>query len=484
MRALLALLAVLIPALIPSAAVGAEVSTNAAKKVYILPIRDDIMPPLVYLVRRGVKEAMEAKADLLVLDMETNGGRVDTTREIISILNEFKGETVTFVNKDAFSAGAFIAVATKQIYMAPESVIGAAAPIIMSPGGDGVEKMPDTYEKKMTSAVKAMVRTTAEKNGHNIAVVEAMIDKTRGLVLTNVTADATNAVIIAKEGDILTLTNTEAEKEYGNPPKRLLSSGTVKDLDTLIAQLGYAGATTHRVDPTGMEKIGSWLNMISPLLLIIGIAGIYIEFKTPGFGLPGIVGITAFALYFLGGYVAGLSGAEWVVVFILGLALIAVELFVYPGTIIIGLLGATLMLAALIMAMVDLYPATTPGVLPSMPSFDKFQLPLQNLGIATLGGGLAIWLASLLLPKTPMYRAMVSQSASGMQTEALLDAKQKSLLGQIGVTTSALRPGGKAQFGEQIIDVISQGEMLPKGTRVQVTGSSGAEAIVTAVKET
>ena len=81
------------------------------------------MPPLVYLVRRGVKEAMEAKADLLVLDMETNGGRVDTTREIISILNEFKGDTVTFVNKDAFSAGAFIAVATKRIYMAPESVI-------------------------------------------------------------------------------------------------------------------------------------------------------------------------------------------------------------------------------------------------------------------------------------------------------------------------------------------------------------------------
>lgn len=483
MRALLALLAVLIPALIPSTAGAAEASTNAVKKVYILPIRDDIMPPLVYLVRRGVKEAMEAKADLLVLDMETNGGRVDTTREIISVLNEFKGDTVTFVNKDAFSAGAFIAVATKRIYMAPESVIGAAAPIIMSPGGDGVEKMPDTYEKKMTSAVKAMVRTTAEKNGHNIAVVEAMIDKTRGLVLTNVTAEATNAVVIAKEGDILTLTNTEAEKEYGNPPKRLLSSGTVKDLDTLIAQLGYAGATTHRVDPTGMEKIGSWLNMISPLLLIIGIAGVYIEFKTPGFGLPGIVGITAFALYFLGGYVAGLSGAEWVAVFLLGLALVAVEMFVYPGTIVIGMLGATLMLAALIMAMVDLYPATAPGALPSLPSFDKFELPLQNLGIATLGGGLAIWLASLLLPKTPMYRAMVSQSATGMKTEALLEAKQKSLQGQIGITTSALRPGGKAQFGDAIIDVISQGEMLPKGTRVQVIGSSGAEAIVTAVKE-
>src|SRR5437867_12587895 len=80
----------------------------SSKKVYILPIRENIMPPLVYLVRRGVKEAMEAKADLLVLDMQTNGGRVDTTREIISILDQFKGDTVTYVNKDAFSAGAFI----------------------------------------------------------------------------------------------------------------------------------------------------------------------------------------------------------------------------------------------------------------------------------------------------------------------------------------------------------------------------------------
>src|SRR5215470_8828215 len=114
--------------------INAEVGPSA-KKAYVLPIREDIMPPLLYLVRRGVKEAMEAKAGLLVLDMETNGGRVDTTREIIRILEEFKGETVTFVNRNAFSAGAFIAVGTKKIYMAPESVIGAAAPIMVSPGG-------------------------------------------------------------------------------------------------------------------------------------------------------------------------------------------------------------------------------------------------------------------------------------------------------------------------------------------------------------
>src|SRR6266498_2490522 len=147
MRVLLAWLAFLIS--IAGLVEPAAGVTNLTRKVFILPIRDDIMPPLVYLVRRGVKEAMEAQADLLVLDMETNGGRVDTTREIIGILNQFKGDTATYVNKDAFSAGAFIAVATKKIYMAPESVIGAAAPVILSPGGNGVERVPDTYESKM-----------------------------------------------------------------------------------------------------------------------------------------------------------------------------------------------------------------------------------------------------------------------------------------------------------------------------------------------
>lgn len=466
--------------LAPAAPV-AQIEAAPSKKVYVLPIKDDIMPPLVYLVRRGVKAAMEAEADLLVLDMETNGGRVDTTREIIGILNEFKGETVTFVNKDAFSAGAFIAVATRKIYMAPESVIGAAAPIMVAPGGGGAEAIPDTFEKKMTSAVRAMVRTSAEKNGHNVAVVEAMIDKTRGLVLTNIADGVTNTVVIAKEGEILTLTNTEAERQYGSPPRHLLSSGTVKDINELIRLLGYSGASRHDIQATGMERLGSWLNYISPLLLIIGVLGIYIEFKTPGFGLPGIVGIAAFSLYFLGGYVAGLSGAEWVVVFLVGLALVVVELFVYPGTIVIGMSGAILMLVAIIMAMVDLYPAPGPGVLPAMPSLDKFQLPLRQLLVATIGGGLGIWIASQLLPKTSMYRAVVSGSASGVKTEAEFAQMKQSRQGQIGVTISALRPGGKAQFGDAILDVVSQGEMVAKGTQVRIIGTSGAEALVEVV---
>jgi membrane-bound serine protease (ClpP class) len=472
MKAWLVLLFALM-SVVPSPA--AAHSGAKTRKAFILPVREEIFPPLVYLIRRGVKEAMEADADLIVLDMETNGGRVDTTREIIAVLGEFKGDTVTFVNKDAFSAGAFIAVATKRIYMAPQSVIGAAAPIMASPGGDGVQAMPDTYEKKMTSAVRAMVRTSAEKNGYNVAVIDAMIDKSKGLVI--------DGVEIAKAGEILTLTNLEAEKEYGSPGKKLLSSGTVNDIDALLKTLGYADAERHDIKPTGMERIGTWLNTISPLLLVIGIVGIYIEFKTPGFGLPGIVGLTAFALFFLGGFVAGLSGLEWVVVFVIGLLLVVVELFVLPGHLVLGLIGSLLMLAAVVMAMVDVYPQPGPG-LPRLPTIEKFQLPLRQILIAMAGSAAGLWFASRILPKTPMYRAVVSTSASGVKFEEAQAGQRNARLGRTGTAVSILRPGGKAQFGDEILDVISQSEVVAKGTAVKIIGYSGTEAVVEVVKET
>src|SRR5437773_8200121 len=197
---------------------GNETAGSGQRRVYVLPIRDDIMPPMVYLVRRGVKEAMEAKADLLIIDMDTNGGRVDATEEIMEIINKFKGKTVTYVNRKAFSAGAFIAVATQKIFMAPQSVIGAAAPMLMIPGG-GPTEIPQTVEAKMTSGVRALVRANAEKNGYNVDVVEAMIDKTKRLEI--------DGEVLNEKGQILTLTNVQAEKKYGQPPMPLLSSGTV-----------------------------------------------------------------------------------------------------------------------------------------------------------------------------------------------------------------------------------------------------------------
>src|SRR5439155_25518759 len=151
----------------------------------------------------------------LILDIDTYGGRVDSLMKIIEIINNFKGDTVTYVNTKAFSAGALLSFATQKIYMAPGGVIGAAAPVTMSPTGGGTESMPDTVEAKSASAISALMRVNAEKNGHNTDVVDAMVKKTAELII--------DRKVINRKGEVLTLTDSEARAEYGNPPKPLLS---------------------------------------------------------------------------------------------------------------------------------------------------------------------------------------------------------------------------------------------------------------------
>lgn len=455
-----------------NAPVAAPAALAAAPKVvFVLPIREEIQSPLLYLVRRGVKQAIDEKADLLILDMETNGGSGAVMEDIINILEQFKGDTVTYVHRHAFSAGALIAIATKHIYMAPQGVIGAAAPVMMAPGG-GVQDLPKTMSAKAVSAMSALMRAQAEKNGYNKEVVQAMIDMDKELKI--------DGKLLNEEGHVLTLTDKEAAEEFGKPPKPLLSSGTVESLDALLAKLGYAQARRVDIKPTGVEKIASWINLISPILLLIGIVGIYIEFKTPGFGLPGIIGITAFAIYFFGGYIAGLSGLEWVALFILGLVLVALELFVFPGTVVLGAIGLIMTFVAIVMALVDVYPAvpSAPGSLPALPRLLNVQESLQNLGIAVLGAAIVAALLARFLPRTQLYHTLVSQSASGVVSVDEKSQEQTAQLGQLGVAISALRPGGKAQFGEKILDVITQGEMLPAGAKVRIIRFSAAEAVV------
>ncbi len=453
----------------------------AQKKVYVVPVREDIMPPILYVIRRGVKEAMAAEADCLILDMETNGGRVDITEEIFDIIGKFKGETVTYVNKDAYSAGAFIAVATEKIYMAPQSVIGAAAPIMMSPTG-GVSEMPSTMEVKMNSAIRAKIRTQAEKNGYAVDVVEAMVDKTKKL--------ERDGKIICEEGDILTLTNLEAEAKYGEATTRLLSSGTVESIDALIIELGYDGAQRVDVVPLGVEELGTWINAISPILLLIGIIGLYIEFKTAGFGVFGAVGIAALVLYFFGGYVSGLAGIEWVGIFLVGVVLVAVELFLLPGTIFIGLIGVVCMFVALIMGMTDLYPnmpwfPAGEGKGNSMPQIEgihfalpDFSRPIRDLLIAFALSVPIIWALAKYLPQTAFFAAFTSSAASGVESVAAVAAELESRLGQAGPSTTPLNPGGKVMFGDALCNVITQGEMIAAGTPVKVIGHRGSDLLV------
>lgn len=469
--------------------------TETSGLIYVIPIREDIMPPLTYLVRRGVKEAIREGADFLVLDMETNGGRVDITTDIIEILEQFPGKTATYVNKKAFSAGAFISVATQKIFMAPGSVIGAAAPIMVGPGS-GPQEMPNTMEVKMTSAISAMIRAQCQKNGHDADVIEAMIDKSQELVI--------DEEVLCEKGQILTLTDSEALKEYGDPARSLLSSGTMEQLEDIFTEMGFSNPRVVRVEPTGSEQMGRWINMISPVLLIIGLAGVYLEFKTPGFGFPGMVGLIALMFYFFGAYISGVSGLGWAIVFLIGLIFLIIEIFLLPGIFISGIVGVLLMTIALVMAMVDLYPvapqtASSPSVeesqetqetsdtlgfnviLPDSASVTRAFLKLAFAGVGAIG---LVWLMGHFMKNTTVYHHLVSDSSSGRDPAWETGSLAQELIGKEGVTLSPLHPGGKIRIGDRILDAISDGQMIDAGEKIRVLRHSGVEAVVASIEET
>ena len=455
------------PEVAKESADNGDTTDSSVRKIFVLPIREAIMSPLTYLVRRGVKEAMEAKADVLILHMDTPGGSVAVTLEIFEILEKFEGETITFIDPHAISAGSFISAATQRIYMSNDGIIGAAAPVT---GGGG--DLGETMDAKMKSVLLAVLRTQAQKNGHNADVLEAMVEMDKELIIDGET--------LCEEGDLLSLTALEAEKEYGDPPKPLLSLGTYEDLDKLIEGLGYGSAERTDIKPLGAEKVASWLNAISGILLVIGIGGVWVEMKTPGFGLPGIVGIVAFTLFFFGSYAAGLAGMEWLVIFLLGLVLIGLEIFIFPGTIILGLSGVGLVLLTIVMAMADYYPGAP-------VDFTFLGQALENslmILLQATGGTIVLmwflyrWFFPKLAESSTTVGAMVSATASGVQEEVLIHEEQQSRLGQIGETTSPLRPGGKARFDDKIINVVSDAGMIDAGVRVKIIGSSGHDAVV------
>lgn len=456
-RLLIALL--LLAALLPS--MGQEAApAPPTPKVVVIPIEGEMSKATTYIVRRGVKEALEQKASALILSMDTPGGEGQATLEMMDIVAKFEPQdrTYTLVTKEAYSAGAFLAASTRHIYMQPGTVIGAATPVVMGQGG------PVELPPKFVSAFSAKLRVAAERNGHDTEVFDAMVNKQRGLVK--------DGKEIVGKGDILTLTDQEAAAAYGKPPRPLLSAGTVESIETLVGKIA-PGATIIRIEPTGMERLAAFIVMLSPLLIGGAMLCGYIEFKTPGFGVFGILAVLLALVFFFGHYVAGLSGYEFVLLFLLGVVLIAVELFIFPGLILPGLIGACLVLISLLKAMVDRYP--TDPVIPTLP---MIQLPLTNLLIGMGASVIGMALVARYLPHSPLARVLVLDSTN---PAPLPVAQTAPSLGTVGRTLSYLRPVGTADFGGAPVEVCTEGEFIPAGTEVRVLRVEGNRIVVEAV---
>src|SRR6202022_2799442 len=272
--------------------------------------------------------------------------------------------------------------------------------------------------------------------------------------------------VIHPKGTLLTLNAQEATEKINGKP--LLADGIADSIVDLTRKAGLKGNVVS-IQPTGFERLALWITVLAPLLLLGGIIGAYLEFKIPGASLPGIIAAICFALFFLGHYLAGLAGWEVVALFVLGFALVIIEiLFFAHSTIVFGVLGVFLMLAALLWAMIDRYPGET-----LFPTGDVLAVPLRNLLLAMIGAAIAIALLARYLPRTSFYRrfALMTSNPPG---PSLAGAPREFATavalspGMKGTALSMLRPSGKAKFADHIVDVITQGEFIAPETPVTV----------------
>jgi len=444
-------------------------------KAFIIPIKGPIDDSVLYLVRRGVKEAKRIKADAIVLDMDTPGGAVDTTEEIIKNISGLEIPTYTFVEFNAISAGAIIACATDKIYMKEGSKIGDAMPVIPSPQG-GMQPLADAEREKVESYVDTLVRSIAEATDRDPALLSCMVRRDLEYKIGD--------DVICKEGQLLTLTNNEAARTFGEDQKPLLSEGTASDIESMLAADGLAHAKLVNMDLTWSEGLYVQIAKFSPLLIGIGIFCMMASVYNPSLTIPGIgIGVLCFTLFFFGHHIAGLSGNTEAVIFIIGLIFIALEVFVIPGFGFAGITGIALVMGAILAAMVQVYPGAVPinnnSTLPGLPAMSDLKAPIYWLSGALVFTAVGAWILTKFVNGSPVFtnRLVLKQAIQG-RGEVATVKDINDLVGQVAKTITPLRPSGTIILNNQPLDVFTQGDFIDEGEEIRILTAVGNRIIV------
>lgn len=453
-----------------------------AGKVVVIPIGMEslVRKTKFEFIQRIIKKAEEDKASAIIFDLNTPGGIAWYTEEImLSDLQNLSLPTYSFVNPKAMSAGALIAIATDYIYMHEPSTIGAAAPVM----GNG-QDIPEAMLKKVLSDIVSTADNVARLKGHNPAIAKAFIDTKAELTieLPVITSEGSlnyvNAFTPDSENDLLVLNAWEATQVING--KKIFATDIASSLEELVKKAKLKGEIVT-AEPLGFELVGDWIVKLAPWLLLFGIAGAYMELKVPGFGLPGFLSLICFGLFFFGHNVAGyMAGYEAIGVFIVGLILVLLELFVFPGILIFGLLGILCIVSSLIYSMVDPLNLNWDGSV----NFSELGVllgdPVMNVLIALLGAlGVALFLMRYM-SSMPMIRWMVLQEAQthGPALKESSDGVSSSLIGLDGVAATDLKPSGSATINDKRVDVISSGAFISAGSEIIVTKQEGSRVVV------
>ncbi|MBL1214145.1 MAG: nodulation protein NfeD [Ignavibacteriae bacterium] len=413
-------------------------------KVYTADIEGTIDLGLAPFIKRVIQNAETNLAEAVIFRINTFGGRVDAATQIKDAILDSKVMTIALVNKRAISAGALISLSCEKIVMVPGASMGAST-VVDQTGAKQAEKAQ--------SYMRSEFRATAEKTGRRTDIAEAMVDER---VVIEGLVDSTQ---------LLTLTSEEALK-YG------MADTVLSSIDELLIAYGLSDADVIELEENWGESVVRFLNnpIISSLLIMIGLVGMFTEIKSPGWGLPGTASIIALTLFFGTSYILELASVIEILLFIAGVALLLVEIFVVPGFGVFGVSGIILIVAGLFLGLLS--------------DFKYIDWSIISVALVQLAGSFVlsiflIYLLSRLLPRSQIWNKLILadniNSSSGYITSK---PEYKKLVGKVGLALTDLRPSGTLIINKKRIDVVTDGEYIEAGTEVIVVRQSGSAVVV------
>ncbi|WP_138415716.1 NfeD family protein [Aquibacillus sediminis] len=417
----------------PNKIITAE-SNGEGKLVHVIPIENEVERGLNAFLNRTTEEAIEANADHIIFEINTPGGEVAAAGDIANLIQSLEIPNTSFVTVRAVSAGSYIALNTDNLYMKPQARMGASG-VITSDGNAADKKAQSDWLKAMTAA--------AESNGRDPIYAEAMADDSIDLEEYG-----------APEGEYLSLSANEA-LEVG------YAEGVVSHRTALLNDLGLSNATIVEAEVTPAEGIARFLTnpVVVPILLSLASIGLIVELYSPGFGIPGSVGLVSLVLFFYGHIVAGLAGYEAIILIVLGIIAIIAELFVPGG--ILGIVGIGAIIGALFM------------------STDDMGHMAMSIGIAVL---LSIIVSAILFKilglERGFFRHIILKDATTTEQGYVSSDNRLELIGLEGKAVTPLRPSGTAIFGDERLDVVSEGGFIPSDATIKIVKTEGSRIVV------
>lgn len=430
--------------------VHAQDSTAVKPLVFVMKLAADIDPRTNRYTELALEDARERNADYVVIEMDTYGGALNDADDIRTRVLEFEKPIYVFINKDAASAGALISIACDSIYMARGASIGAATVVTQ----DGAAA-PDKYQSYMRS----IMRSTAEANGRDPKIAEAMVDQ-------DVQVDS-----ISTEGKVITFSTSEAIK-YG------FCEAQVEGIDEIMSRSGVENYDTFEYELTASDKIiNIFINpFVSGILILVILGGIYFELQTPGVGFPILAALIALVLYFTPYYLNGLAENWEIVLFFIGVLLLMLEILVIPGFGVAGITGISLMMASLILVMLN------------NDWFDFSFVPEGEVTTALLvtflgliGAFIVMFIGGVRLVDSQLFKRVALETTLDKSSGYTSNFKKESFIGKTGTAYTILRPSGKIQIDDEIYDAYTRGGYIEQGVQVEVISEEGTSLKVKAV---